>query len=761
MQGRTAYRTGRERLARHRRQRQLRNSVTLGLVVLGPVLAIGTFFVLGPLRQGQGADSASLRLILLADFVYFLLLAGLILMRLVQIIAARRARSAGSRLTLRLTGVFAGIALVPTVLVAVFAVLTVNIGLEGWFSDRVRSVLGTSLQAAEAYQAEHKQDLVQDIHALAVFLDLRRQAASFMSDGELRELLWTGQAGIQRGLKEAYIIDGTGKIIARGDRSYLFDYEKPPPTDIVKAQKGDTVLIEDWSNSELRALVRLDAFIDRYLYISRKVDGKILSLLDDTRQTVRLYEQLEATRGRVLVEFGLVYIGFALSLVLAAIWLGLWFAERLSQPIGRLAAAAERVGSGDLDARVIESDGDDEIAMLGQSFNRMTSQLKGQRMALIESHHATEERRRMFDSVLSSVTSGVIGLDAEGQIDFVNRAASQFLDLDLNDDQARTLDAAVPEFVFLFNKLKGGINKSIQEEVRLSRQRRLESLLVRMAVRRNDEGIPEGYVIAFEDVTELVSAQRMAAWGDVARRIAHEIKNPLTPIQLSAERIKRNFSRLTEGEDAESLDQLTGVIIRKTNDLRHIVDEFSRFARMPEPDRADHDMAQLLRDAVTLQQDSLHGAILLSELPEDPVLVEMDATMISQAVMNLIKNAGESIESYMESCTEEGYCPQVRLAMDVAPEQVMIRIADNGTGLPPDRSRLFEPYVTTRSKGTGLGLSIVKKIVEEHGGTLRLSDAPAFAHGAHCGALAELRLPRARAALRAIKERGGPPGEMT
>ena len=740
---------------RLRRQRRFQNLITLGLVVLGPCLAIATFFVLGPL--GQGGDSNALRLILLADFIYFLLLAGLIVMRLMQMLAARRARSAGSRLTLRLTGVFAGIALVPTVLVAVFAGLTVNIGLEGWFSDRVREVVGTSLTAAEAYQNEHRRDLTEDIDALAGFLNLRRQAATFMLDGDLRELLTIGQASIQRGLKEAYVIDGTGEIVARGERSYLFDYEAPAPEEVVRAQRGEDVLIEDWENSEFRALKQLDAFVDRYLYISRAVDGGILSLLDDTRETVSLYQQLEATRGRVLFEFGLVYIGFALILILAAVWLGLWFAERLSRPIGRLAAAAERVGAGDLDARVIEADGDDEIATLGQSFNRMTRQLKGQREALVASHETTEARRRLFDSVLSSVTSGVIGLDAEGRLDFLNRSATRLLELSPERDHDRALSDAVPEFESLFNRLREGLHEVVQEEIRVSRGGRLESLLVRMAVRRNDEGVPEGYVVAFEDVTELVSAQRMAAWGDVARRIAHEIKNPLTPIQLSAERIKRKFTPLA-GEEVEALDQYTGVIIRQTNDLRRIVDEFSRFARMPEPDRRDHDLSKLMRDAVLLQQDALHGANLVSEISEAPEIVELDATMISQAVTNLIKNAGEAIESLYEKGAPENYVPEVRVVMEAGPEQVTIRIMDNGIGLPHDRSRLFEPYVTTRAKGTGLGLPIVKKIIEEHGGTLTLTDAPAFVPGAHQGAMAEIRLPRARTGARAIKER---PSEAT
>ncbi|WP_347309767.1 sensor histidine kinase NtrY-like [Defluviimonas sp. SAOS-178_SWC] len=742
-----------DRLTRLRRQRRFQNAVTLGLVVLGPILALATFVALGPF--GQGANSTSLRLVLLADLVYFLMLGGMVLSRLARMIAARRAKSAGSRLHLRLTGVFAGIALVPTVLVAIFAGLTVNIGLEGWFSDRVRGVVGTSLAAAEAYQDEHRRDLVADAEALAIFINSTRQNTFLVSDGDLRQTLTQGQSQIQRGLREAYVIDGGGEIRARGERSYLFDYERPADAEIARAKAGETVLIEDWANNEFRALVPLPAFADRLLYVSRNVDGHILSLLDETRATVGLYQQLEASRGKVLFEFGLVYIGFALILVLAAIWMGLWFAERLSRPVGRLAGAAQRVGAGDLEVQVIEEEGDDEIAMLGRVFNQMTRQLNSQRQALIETNRTTERRRRLFDSVLSSVTAGVIGLDAEGRIDFVNRAATRLLQLEEATDHSRPLAEAVPEFAGLFDRLREGIGEAAQEEIKLSRAGRLENLLVRMAIRRNADGRLEGYVVAFDDVTDLVSAQRMAAWGDVARRIAHEIKNPLTPIQLSAERIKRKFVRLV-GDESESLEQMTDVIVRQTGDLRRIVDEFSKFARMPEPDRRDHDLTKLMRDAVTLQEGSLQGARLVADLPEGPVIAEFDATMISQAITNLIKNAGEATETLSEKGAPNGYAPEVRVSMTADDDLITIRIADNGIGLPEDRARLFEPYVTTREKGTGLGLSIVKKIIEEHGGTLTLSDAEIFEGCAHRGAMAEIRLPRARTG-RGQKERAAEP----
>jgi two-component system nitrogen regulation sensor histidine kinase NtrY len=714
-----------------------------GLVVLGPVLAVGTFLAMGPF--GQGANSNALRLILLADLVYFLLLAGLVLTRLAGMIAARRAKSAGSQLHLRLTGIFAGIALVPTILVAIFAGLTVNIGLEGWFSDRVRQVVGNSLAAAEAYQDEHRRDLTADIEALAGYLNLARQANFFVNDGDLRQLLTQGQAQVQRGLREAYVIDGDVEIRSRGERSYLFDFEPPSPAEIDRARKGETVLIEDWKNSEFRALVMLPEYSDRFLYVSRAVDGKILSLLDETRATVGLYQQLESTRGRVLFEFGLVYLGFALILVLAAIWTGLSFAERLARPVGRLAGAAQRVGAGDLEVQVIEEPGDDEIAMLGRVFNQMTRQLNGQRQALVDSHRQTERRRRLFDSVLSSVTSGVIGLGPEGRVDFLNRAATRLIGLDEGRDNDRPLADAVHEFADLFDRLRDGISEVVQEEIKVSRDGRLENLLVRMAIRRNADGRLEGYVVAFDDVTDLVSAQRMAAWGDVARRIAHEIKNPLTPIQLSAERIRRKFAGLV-GAERETLEQMTDVIVRQTGDLRRIVDEFSKFARMPEPDRRDHDLTKLMRDAVTLQDGALHGARLKADLPDAPLMVELDATMISQAITNLIKNAGEAIEAYQDSATHPDFRPEVRVTMKTDGDTVVIRIADNGVGLPEDRARLFEPYVTTRERGTGLGLPIVKKIIEEHGGTLVLTDADSFDDSDHCGALAEIRLPRTRSA---------------
>ncbi|CUH40436.1 Sensor protein SrrB [Jannaschia seosinensis] len=719
------------------RRRQIQSGIAVVLVVLGPALVVLTFLALSV--RGPSGDLTWLRGVLLFDAVYILAVAALVVRRLTRMIAARRARSAGSQLHLRLTGVFTGIALVPTILTAVFATVTINIGLEGWFSDRVRNALGNSVEAAQAYAQEVRDGLTEDARALGSYLDVAKRAAFFMDDGNLREVLADGQAQIQRGLEEAFVVDGAGEIRARGERSYLFDFEPIPPERLDQAENGSVILIEDKEINEFRVLLKLDAYPDRYLYVTRAVDGDILQLLDETRATAQLYQQLERDRGRILFEFALLYLGFALILILAATWAGLWFAERLSRPVGRLAGAAQRVGQGDLSVRVTEEDGDDEIAMLGRIFNQMTRQLKGQRDALVETNMQTERRRRLFDSVLGSVTAGVIGLDPDGRIDFMNRSAQRLLVLD-EERYGVDLGRVVPEFATVLSRLQETHADTMQEEIRLTRGGKLESLLVRIATRPGADEAPEGYVVAFDDVTDLVSAQRMAAWGDVARRIAHEIKNPLTPIRLSAQRVNRRFGKELSPESAAKLGELTDVIVRQTGDLGRIVDEFSRFARMPEPERRRGDLAALLRETVTLQRAALDPIELVATIPDGPLPAEFDHTMMGQAFTNLVKNAGEAIETREEKL-DAPFEKRVKVTLETLDHHVEIRIADTGVGLPQDRARLFEPYVTTRDKGTGLGLPIVKKIIEEHGGTLDLRDAEPGPDG-HRGAEAVIRLPR-------------------
>lgn len=711
------------------------------MIILGPVLAVATYLLLGPLDTGS--RGTALRIILMCDLVYVLLIIGLLFQRIMAIIAQRRRKSAGSQLHLRLTGFFTLMSLVPTITVAVFATISINMGFEAWFSDRVQNVIRVSLDAAQAYEFEQTSGLREDAKSLGSRLEQVIAAQRIEDPGAIRQELDRGQQSIQRGLKEAFVITGDGILRLRGFRSYKFDYEMPPPQAFDLAFE-DVHLIRDYENNELRALVSLRGFGDQYLYVTREVDGVLLGLLDQTQQTARLYQQLEQDRDLYLFNFGLLYLAFAVLLIVSSALLSLWFAERLSRPIGRLVGAAQLVGDGELETQVLEEEGDDEIAQLSVYFNKMTRQLKGQRDRLLENTAQIEERRRLFDSVLSSVTSGVVGLDAQGRVSFVNRSARRLLGWAVGEHKEHHLEVVVPEFSPLFARLKESGNDSVQDEVKVVRGGRLENLLVRVAPRTSEGGALEGYVIAFDDVTDLVAAQRSAAWGDVARRIAHEIKNPLTPIQLSAERIRRKFRPKLDA-DGDDLERMTQVIVRQTTDLRRIVDEFSKFARMPEAVKQREDIVAILNQAVTLQQAGQPNVTFHIDIPDQVIPLSLDATMISQALTNLIKNAGEAIATRIEKGVSLDLTPAISISLTDLDTQVSITISDNGIGLPQDRAKLFEPYVTTRDKGTGLGLPIVKKIIEEHGGVLRLDDAEPIGDTQHVGAAATIELPKLQA----------------
>ena len=728
------------KLKQWRNRRKFLTILAWSLILLGPILTGLTVSIL----QGEFGSKLSniLRLILLADGIYLLVVISIVGYAVMRMFAARRAKSAGSRLHMRLSRVFAIVALIPTVLVAVFAVVTLSIGVEGWFSKNVQNVVKSSLSAAEAYKNEQRDDLKIDLSFMSVRLNEYKKSNSFVSDSDLRVQLISIQKLIQRGLKEAYIIDRNANLRSRGELSYLFGYEEPSDEIMKSAELGDLIIIEDWPNNEFRSLIRLESFEDKYLYISRTVDGKILNLLDKTMESAITYNTMESQREKILWSYGLLYLGFATFVILSSILLGMLFAERLSRPVGRLAGAAQRLGAGDFDVKVIEEKGDDEIAMLSRVFNHMTKQVKRQRDDLIAANDYTERRRRLFDSVLSGVTAGVIGLSSDGNIGFINLAAQKLLNLNSDNHEGKSIQIAVPEFIDLFRLIQKNDNKTQQQEIKLTRAGAIEILLVRISARISENELVEGYVITFDDVTNLVSAQRLAAWGDVARRIAHEIKNPLTPIQLSAERLKRKYSPIVGTEDS-NLSQYCDVIIRQTNDLRRIVDEFSKFARMPEPIKRPTNVTKLLKDVILLFQVSSPKIDIVFNNLYDDFNVSIDETMINQAFTNLIKNAGEAIESKLNSQPDLKFDPEIRITIDQIMNDLEITIEDNGIGLPNQgRSRLFEPYVTNRENGTGLGLSIVKKIIEEHNGSLELLDASPFSKTDSFGAKMRIVFPK-------------------
>ncbi len=662
-------------------------------------------------RNGVTPDSVNA--ILIVDLVYIATLLAMIAWRVWSLLRARRLRAAGARLHLRLTGIFAVVALAPTVIIAAFATLSINVGIETWFSGQVGTVVRNSLITAQAYADEHRRSIEREVLNMAN--DMNRAGALGISEPALVELLRRQQA--LRRFPEAYLIDGARNILHRGDFSYTFTYNPPSEVDIADARLGRVVVLEDQINNELRALVYLNNYIDTFLYVTRQVDGNVLLLLDDTAETVALYNKTEAARGRLLSVFALIYLGFALLVITTAAWLGLWLAERLSRPIGVLAAAAERVGEGDLDIRVPEEKSGDEVALLSRVFNRMTAQVKGQRDALVAANRESEERRNFTETVLSGVSAGVIGLDSAGRVEMMNAAARRMLDTGSEDPER-----VPPEMEKIFTIARGALSGEAQGQVTLTAGDALREYLVRVAARSPDD-LERGFVMTLDDLTALVSAQREAAWGDVARRIAHEIKNPLTPIQLSAERLRRKFGPLA-GDERPNFEQYTDVIIRQAGEIRRMVDEFSRFARMPSPEAKPEDIAALTRDAVLLQS-AARADISYEVVDADaPQILRCDAGMITQALTNVLKNALESIDSRLEKSTGPAAPGRIRATIAVDESVLSIIVDDNGLGLPKtNRMRLTEPYVTTRDKGTGLGLAIVKKIAEQHGGALRLESA--------------------------------------
>ncbi len=723
-----------EQGAGSKKPRWLGRELIFGLVLLGPVLAFATSWVF-TLGEEGGPSSPMLRVALLADLTYFLVLTAVIGLKIGQLVMARRRKSAGSRLHLRLTGVFAAVALMPAVIVAVFATVTVNFGIESWFSEQVGSVVRNSLATAQAYEREHRGNIKGDILAMAN--DLNRAAATGLTGSRLNEIV--AQQALLRELPEAFVFSSQKEILARGEFSYLFAFEPPTDDQMARARAGEIVIMEDELNNEIRALVYLTNFFDAFLYVTRNVQGKVLQLLDETRATVQLYERLERERDGILFDFALIYLGFALLVILSAILLGLWFAERLAKPVGRLVGAAESIGAGDLDVRVKEPRGKDEISMLSQVFNRMAEQLREQRHELVSANEESEIRRHFIEAVLSGVTAGVIGLDGAGKVDLINDAAADMLGIEAASTVGQPIEAVAPAFVALVEEARSapsGVARGAVHETAGSEQR---EFLGRVAPKAPDTP-DEGHVLTFDDITALASAQRMAAWGDVARRIAHEIKNPLTPIQLSADRMRRKFVAHM-GEDGPAFVHYLDVITRQTGDIRRMVDEFSRFARMPEPVTTDENFVALLRDAVLLQQESRGDITYTTDLPGKPVMVNCDRGLIGQCLTNLLQNAADAIDGRREIEADAAPPGQIRIQLTVGKRFYRVAISDNGVGLPKDsRDRLTDPYVTNRKKGTGLGLAIVTKIVEQHGGELALGDAPR-ASGLD-GAQVILRLPK-------------------
>lgn len=670
------------------------------------------------------ADSTAVAGLLIGNLTVFSVLGLLIARRLARLWGARREEAAASRLHVQLVTLFSIVAIVPTLVVALFSILFFELGLQNWFSSKVRSAVENSENIAQDYYQEYSKGIVLEVTELATALNRQAIRLQFNEESFREEVI---NQAIDRSFAEIIVLSRSGTVYVRYDLGLKPDKQAPLsalPRDALDL--ADNGQVADLSGRQqyddrFRALVKLDGYYDRYLYASRLTDPRVLAQMEETRAAAAQYKELESDRSTIQLNFNLIFVVIALLILIAAVWAGLALANQIAAPVSMLVGAAERIRGGDLSVRVSENPSDNEIGVLSRAFNRMTSQLQGQRKELVDANAQLDQRRRFTEAVLAGVSVGVIGLNADQEIDLPNRVALRILGTDAVSLKGVCMDEAVPEMAELLNEAKANPDQLAQGQINIVRRGKARNLFIRISSEQLD-GAVDGFVVTIDDITKLVDAERMAAWADVARRIAHEIRNPLTPIQLSAERLKRKYSDEIV-TDPSIFEQCTDTIVRQVGDIRRMVDEFSDFARMPEPTFAQENLSELMRQSVFLLEVSSPDVSFTVDAPEAPIMLRCDGRLVAQALTNVIKNAVESTERREGVDGEPVPAGKVCVAVTVDDDEVRVSVEDNGQGLPKERiDRLTEPYVTTRAKGTGLGLAIVKKIMSDHGGEVILED---------------------------------------
>jgi len=715
----------------------------IGLIVvsLSLVSALATYLILTGLTPIVPRNEIVLGVL----SINLLLVIAMVVVIAVQAVGLRRAwrkKVAGARLHARIVTLFSLLTALPALLLAVAATTTFSRSLDNWFNRQTTSIVMSSLDVAHAYLEEHGQVIRTDIVNMAKDLD---EAAPTVAGDQrkFRELMFA-QAAL-RDLPVAYVVDarGTVKVAALEDEKIPY---VPPPAHLVAAAEGGQVpLLMPVNTNRVAAITKLHSYPGAYLYVARGVNPTVVRHLRSTEAGVAEYDQLRRARGGLKFAHALMYFMISLTALLAAIWVGLWFAGRLVAPIRRLISAAQQVARGNLKVELPIRRGEGDLRRLSMNFNHMTQQLDQQRSELVDANSQLIERRRFMEAVLSGVSAGVLGLDRDARITLASRSAEKLLGRDAASLVGRELTEAVPEFAAALVEGQEHNKGRPQQQVTLIIGGEERTFSVRVTHEAQGEE-DHGSVVTFDDITELVSAQRTSAWADVARRIAHEIKNPLTPIQLSAERLRRKYTKMIT-EDREIFERCTETIIRQVGDVTRMVDEFSAFARTPKPEMTDNDIRDVVRAAVLDRQMASNDIVFETKVGKEPIIVSCDRRLVSQAVSNLVKNAQEAIQAYAESPDKEpGWRGRIETIVRRNGDHVDVEVIDNGAGLPKhNRNRLLEPYVTNKgSKGTGLGLAIVQKSVEQHRGTLSLEDAPLAPGRAH-GALIRITLPARRA----------------
>ncbi len=748
-------------LARRLRAGGWEKRIAAILILAGTLCGFATWAALTA-SPPLGRDPVRVIWLLNLDLIILLLLLSVIARRIVLLWSGRRKGLPGAKLHARLVFIFSILAAVPAIVMTLFSAAFFHFGVQMWFSERVRTAVSESQAVAEAYLAEHQQVIKADVLAMAN--DIDRAAPILFENGATLSRVVQNQS-LLRNLPEALIVKDSGRVLARSGLSFSLSFEDIPPEDFSKAQSGETVLMTGDHDDRIRALVRLNNFADTYLFVGRMVDPKVLGHLDSTRKASQEYSALEKGYSRLQITVTMIFVVVGFVMLLAAIWFGVVLASQLVTPIAALVEAAERVRGGDFTARVPLSGTLDEFEILGRSFNRMTGQIQEQRNELIAANRQLDRRRQFTETILSGVSSGIVGIDSHGIVTLANAPAAVLLETQAQDLTGRPLSALLPGVEPVLEQAHAKQGRVAQSEIPFrTPDGRLRTLLVRIALERSGAEDSGGAVLTFDDITDLQAAQRKAAWADVARRIAHEIKNPLTPIQLSAERLKRKYLKQIQ-TDPETFVQCTETIVRHVGDIGRMVGEFSAFARMPDAVLRAETLYTLVRDTVFLQQQA-HPDILIALRAEgwpQSATVWCDAQQIRQALTNLLQNAVDSLRAQEAKNAKDPEKPHLQGRIDVCvavPEdgQVAVLVADNGPGLPAnvDPVRLVEPHVTLKEKGTGLGLAIVKKVMEDHKGRLLIGPPEWLRRTAQKtlpdGAVFALVFPVGQAASRAVSD---------
>lgn len=666
---------------------------------------------------------------LLINAATVLLLVAIIVREVWQVVQARRRGRAAARLHVQIVSLFSVIAVLPAVLVSIVANVTIDRGLDRLFSGPTRAVIEKSLIIANAYLQEHAQLIGGDIVGMAN--DLSRARPLYDQDRQTFRQMLTESAA-KRNLPGAMLIDKDRNILESAQTGIRQEFATPAP-DFLKDVNASEPQIAVLSNY-VAAVIRLRAFDDTFLYVARLLDSRVVDQVRQAQAGAAEYANLESRRLGIQVTFALMFTVITLTVLMSAVLIGLNFANWLVAPIRRLMGAANIVSTGDLNVQVpvLRSEGD--LAQLGETFNKMTQELRTQRDELVSASGVIDSRRRFIEAVLSSASAGIIGVDGAGHIGILNRSAEKLIGNSESETLGHAQSEVIPELDEVMKAAREGKQRLVQGQVTINRGGSERNLSVRVSAEQTSQS-RDSYIITLDDITELVAAQRTSAWADVARRIAHEIKNPLTPIQLSAERIRRKFGKVIT-EDKVIFEQCTDTIVRQVDDIRRMVDEFSRFARMPKPVIEGEDVADTVRQVVFLMRVGHPDLDIDVDIKEEPMRARFDRRLISQALTNIIKNAAEAIEAVPAEFLTKGRIEVTAFRED---DDIVIDIVDNGIGLPNvSRSRLLEPYVTTRAKGTGLGLAIVGRVLEDHGGRIELNDASAIHPGAR-GAWMRLR----------------------